>query len=101
MRVMARVSIPVEAGSEGVKGVALPKVLHQTAERWRPEAMYFAAFDGSRTAYIVVDLPQESDIPRFAEPFFIEPFFMELNAKLDVAPLMTIEDVQGGLAPLD
>ena len=38
MRVMARVSIPVGAGNKGIRDGSLPKVMQQTAERWKPEA---------------------------------------------------------------
>ena len=53
MRVMARVSIPVEAGNKGIRDGSLPKVMQQTAERWNPEAAYFTTFDGRRTAFFI------------------------------------------------
>ena len=54
MRVMARVSIPVEAGNKGIRDGSLPKVMQQTADRGKPEAAYFttairrAIFHGAR-----------------------------------------------------
>ena len=93
MRTMARVSIPVEAGNHGIQGGALPKVMQATAERWKPEAMYFTTFEGKRTAYIVFDLPDASAIPAFAEPFF-----MELHAEVELLPVMNGDDLQKGLA---
>lgn len=95
MRMMAKISMPVEEGNEGIKSGSLPKVLQQTAERWKPEAMYFTAVDGKRTGFIVFDLKDASDIPPFAEPFF-----MELNAAIELTPAMTMEDVQRGLSSL-
>jgi hypothetical protein len=90
---MARISIPVEAGNKAIEDSSLPKLMQATAERWHPEAMYFTTFDGKRTAYIVFDLPDSSDIPSFAEPFF-----SGLNAAVQFAPVMNAEDLQKGLA---
>lgn len=95
MRVMARISIPVESGNSGIQSGSLPKLMQQTAERWKPEAMYFTTFDGKRTAYIVFDMPESSSIPQFAEPFF-----MELNAEVQFAPVMNGDDLQKGLSGL-
>lgn len=95
MRIMARITIPVEAGNGAIKNGSLPKVVQQMAERWKPEAMYFTTFDGRRTAFIVFDLPDSSGIPPFAEPFF-----MELNADVQLAPVMNAEDLQKGLSGL-
>jgi hypothetical protein len=95
MRTMARISIPVEAGNSGIQSGSLPKVMQQTAERWKPEAMYFTTFDGRRTAYIIFDLPDASAIPPFAEPFFLE-----LNAEVTIAPVMNGDDLQKGLSSL-
>lgn len=95
MRMMAKISIPVEAGNKGIKSGSLPKVIQQTAEQWKPEAMYFTTFDGKRTAFIVFDMPDSSGIPVFAEPFF-----NELNAEVQFAPAMNGEDLQKGLSGL-
>jgi hypothetical protein len=70
-------------------------VIQQTAERWKPEAMHFTTFDGKRTAFVVFDLPDSS-----ALPIFTEPFFMELNAEVQVAPVMNGDDLQKGLSGL-
>ncbi len=57
--------------------------------------MYFTAFDGKRTAYLVFDMPDSSALPPFAEPFFVE-----LNADVQVAPVMNSDDLQKGLSQL-
>ena len=93
MRMMARISIPVEAGNAGIASGNLPKTIQQMAERWTPEAMYFTTFDGKRTAFVVFDMPDASAIPVFAEPFFTE-----LNAEVIFAPAMNAEDLTKGLS---
>lgn len=95
MRMMAKVSIPVDAGNRAIQAGSLPKVIQQTAERWKPEAMYFTALDGVRTAFIVFDMADSSVLPSFAEPFF-----MELNAEVELTPVMNSDDLQTGLASL-
>jgi hypothetical protein len=44
---------------------------------------------------MVFDLPDASGIPSFAEPFFAE-----LNASLELAPVMNGDDLQKGLSQL-
>jgi len=95
MRMMARISMPVEAGNKGIQDGTLPTVMQQTAERWKPEAMYFTTFDGKRTAFVVFDMPDSSSIPIFAEPFF-----NQLNAEVQFAPTMNGDDLQKGLSAL-
>jgi hypothetical protein len=95
MRVMAIISMPVEPANQAIKNGTLPTLMQRTVERWKPEAMYFTTFDGHRTAYVVFDLADTSDIPPFAEPFF-----MELNADVQFAPVMNGDDLQKGLSQL-
>jgi hypothetical protein len=95
VRVMAKISMPVESGNRAIKDGTLGAVVQRAAERWKPEAMYFTTFDGQRTAFMVFDLPDASGIPPFAEPFFTE-----LNASVELAPAMNGDDLQKGLSQL-
>ncbi len=81
MRVMARISAPVESGNQGVKDGTIGKLFQAAAERWKPEAMYFGTFEGRRTGFVVFDMADTSDMPSFAEPFF-----MGLNADVQFIP---------------
>jgi hypothetical protein len=93
VRVMLKIQMPAEAANAAIQQGRLVKVLSSTLERLKPEAAYFTAMDGDRGGYFVFDLQHPSDIP-----VICEPFFMELNAKCELAPVMTAEDVQAGLA---
>jgi len=95
MRVMATISIPVDAGNRAITEGRLPKVMQATAERWHPEAMYFTAVKGQRTAFVVFDMPDSSAMPVFAEPFF-----SQLDAQVELAPVMNSDDLQQGLSEL-
>ena len=87
--------MPVESGNQAIKDGTLGAVMQRASERWKPEAMYFTTFNGERTAFLVFDLPDSSGIPSFAEPFFTE-----LNAGVELAPVMNGDDLQKGLSQL-
>lgn len=95
MRMMLRVYIPVEAGNAAIKSGSLAQTFQNFMEAAKPEAAYFVADGGERTAYFFFDLKQTSDIPSIAEPFF-----SNLQASIDVTPAMNIEDVRTGLGAL-
>jgi len=85
--------MPVEAANQAIKDGKLGSVMQRAAERWKPEGMYFTTFDGRRTAFMVFNLPEPSDMPPFAEPFF-----RELNADVELAPVMNGADLEKGLS---
>lgn len=60
-----------------------------------PEAMYFTTFDGRRTAFVIFDLSDPSDMPPFAEPFF-----MDLEADVEMSPVMSGADLEKGLSQI-
>ncbi|AVZ73598.1 hypothetical protein SLUN_16875 [Streptomyces lunaelactis] len=92
MRVLLTVQMDTEKANKAITGKTLPQTMKSVLDRVKPEATYFGAKDGMRTAFIVFDLKEASDIPTVAEPFF-----QELGAKLTVTPVMTFDDVQAGL----
>jgi hypothetical protein len=47
MRVMAKITVPVESGNRGIKDGLIAKLVQATAERWKPEAMYFGSPEGA------------------------------------------------------
>jgi hypothetical protein len=92
MRVMMKVSIPVEAGNRGVKEGLLPKTVMGFVEQMKPEACYFTAEGGKRTGFFIFDLTDPTMFPTAAEPFF-----MNLNAGIDVSPVMNLDDMKVGV----
>ncbi len=92
VRTILKVEMSVEATNAAIKDGRLGKVMASTLERLKPEAAYFTAVNGKRGGYIVFDLQDPSDIPSICEPFF-----MECGATCELAPAMTMEDVQKGL----
>jgi len=92
MRMMMKVSIPVEAGNKGVAEGILPKTVAAFVEANKPEACYFVAEGGKRTAYFFFDLKDATSIPSVAEPFF-----MNLHAAIECTPAMNLEDMKAGV----
>jgi hypothetical protein len=92
MRMMLKVTVPVEAGNRAIKDGTLPKVIQSTTERLKPEAAYFLAEDGKRTAIFVFNMQDASQIPVIAEPLF-----MGMDAALTMLPVMNADDLQKGL----
>lgn len=95
MRVMIKVSIPVEKGNAAIKDGSLPRILGGALETIKPEAAYFTSEDGKRTMLLFADLKDSSDMPVVAEPLFIQ-----LGAEITVTPVMNQQELQQGLAKL-
>lgn len=92
MRMMMKVSIPVEAGNHGVKEGSLPKTVMGFVDQYKPESCWFTAEEGKRTAFFVFDLKDPTLIPSVAEPFF-----MNLHAAITLSPAMNLEDMKVGV----
>jgi hypothetical protein len=92
---MARITVPLDPGNRSMRNGGIATAIQRVMDRWKPEAAYFASIEGKRGMYIVFDLADPSDIPVFAEPLF-----MELNADVEVVPVMNAEDLQRGISQL-
>ncbi len=92
MRMMMKVKMDTEAGSRGIADGSLPKLLGETMGRLQPEAAYFGPDGGVRTAFIVFDLKDPSDIPSISEPLF-----SGTKATIEMFPVMNQEDLQKGV----
>lgn len=92
MRMMLKVQCDVEASNEAIKDGSLGRLIERTMEDLKPEAAYFGTQGGLRTAFIVFDLKDPSQIPMIAEPWF-----MLVKAKVDFMPVMDAKDLKAGL----
>ena len=88
MRFLLKISIPVEVGNARIKDGSLPQTIQSILEEQKPEAAYFAEDNGQRTAFIVVNLDDPSEIAAVAEPWFLA-----FNAGVEFHPAMTPEDL--------
>lgn len=89
MRMLLRVSIPVEAGNAAAKAGTLGSTVEKILAGLKPEAAYFFADDnGQRTGSIVFDMKDSSEIPALAEPWFLA-----FHAKVSFRPVMSPQDL--------
>jgi hypothetical protein len=95
MRMMMKVKMDTEAASRAIEDGSLPKLLEETMGRLQPEAAYFGPEGGVRTAFIIFDLKDPSDIPSISEPLF-----RGAKATIEMLPVMNREDLQKGLQQL-
>jgi hypothetical protein len=88
MRMLMKVSIPVEAGNRAAVDGSLPKTIQAILDEQKPEAAYFLGENGKRTGYIFLDLKSTADVPAIAEPWFLA-----FNATVEITPAMTAQDL--------
>jgi hypothetical protein len=88
MRMMMRVSLPVETANTAARKGELGKTIQGILEIMKPEAAYFADDDGKRTGFIFFDMKDSSELPAVAEPWFLA-----FNASLTVRPAMNLQDL--------
>ncbi|MFF1543877.1 DUF3303 family protein [Streptomyces sp. NPDC058291] len=93
MRMLLRVSMDTDKANEAVHNGTLEKLIEESMEQIKPEAAYFTADHGKRTAFLVFDMKDSSQMPAFSEPFF-----QNLGAEISYTPVMNREDVQQGLS---
>jgi hypothetical protein len=90
MRMLLRVSIPVETGNAAAKAGTLGSTVEKILADLKPEAAaYFLNDDnGNRSGSIVFDMKDSSQIPAIAEPWFLA-----FNAKVSFRPVMNPQDL--------
>ncbi|GAA1432450.1 hypothetical protein GCM10009601_53410 [Streptomyces thermospinosisporus] len=95
MRVMLKASMDTEKANEAIRNGTLAKLIGESLEQIKPEAAYFTSDHGKRTAYLVFDMQDSSQMPVISEPYF-----MQLGAEITYTPVMNVDDMQKGLAQL-
>jgi hypothetical protein len=96
MRMLLKAQLDTEAANRAIADGSMPQVMGRVLEALQPEAAYFAPIDGKRTALIVFDLKDPSQIPVVSEPFF-----KDMHATVEFIPVMTREDLAAGLAQVE
>ena len=97
MRMLLRVSIPVEAGNAAAKAGTLGSTVEKILADLKPEAAYFFPDDnGQRSGSIVFDMKDSSQIPAIAEPWFLA-----FNAKISLRPVMSPQDLAAAVPSIN
>ena len=95
MRTLMKIKIDTEAGTRAIQEGSIGPLMQETLGALQPEAAYFGPEDGIRTAFIVFDLKDPSQLPPLTEPLF-----RQLKATIEMFPVMNQEDLQKGLQQL-
>ncbi|MEU0017717.1 hypothetical protein ABZ173_08610 [Streptomyces rochei] len=95
MRVLLKATLDTEKSNEVIRSGKMADLMKETIDHIKPEAAYFGTIDGRRTALFFFDMQDSSQMPPIGEPFF-----MELNAEVDVCPIMNGDDLAKGLSQL-
>jgi hypothetical protein len=93
MRMMLRFTLPAEKGNQAFKDGSLRNTLDTLLTKLKPEAAYFGPSDGKRGGMMFFDLADASQIVEIAEPLF-----SNLNAEIEIVPVMTVDDLRKGIA---
>jgi hypothetical protein len=83
-----KASWQIEGGNAAIKTGTMPTTIDSILADLKPEASYFIAEGGTRTAHVYFDLKDPSQLPAMAEPWFLA-----FNARVEVTPAMTAEDL--------
>ena len=93
MRVMLKFTLPVEKGNQAFNDGSLGKTMESVMKKLKPEAAYFGTMDGKRGGMLFFDLAEPSQIVET-----VEPLFLNLNAAVEMVPVMSGDDLRKGLA---
>ena len=93
MRMMLRFSLPVEKGNQAFNDGSLGRAIESIMTKLKPEAAYFTPLDGKRSGMLFFDIAEPSQIVEA-----VEPFFLNLNAAVELVPVMNGDDLRKGLA---
>jgi hypothetical protein len=88
MRFLVRAKFPAERVNQSILDGSFADKMQQTFSELKPEAAYFLEENGNRTAILIVDISEASQIPKVAEPFF-----QGMNAAVHLHPVMSVEDL--------
>ena len=95
MRIMAKIQVPTEEGGRAIKDGSMGRVIEESLAAMKPECAYFFLEDGLRTVLAVFDLKSPSEMVTL-----FEPGMLAMNARVQLTPVMTRDDLASGLTNL-
>ncbi len=89
MRFLVKARMDVEVANDLARAGKLGSTIQSILEDLKPEAAYFVADEGQRTALLFLDMQDPSQLPAVAEPWFLA-----LNSEIEATPAMIAEDLE-------
>ena len=96
MRFLVKVNIPVDSGNAAARAGKLGETIQSILRDLKPEAVYFTDNNGQRTAFIILEMHDASEIPAIAEPWFLA-----FNASIEIHPVMLPDDLARASGAID
>ena len=91
MRMLLKLTLPVEKGNEAIKNGSLQKTIETTMTALKPEAAYFTLENGQRTAFMFFEMAETSDVVGV-----LEPLWLGLSPDMWLTPAMNLDDMMAG-----
>ncbi len=88
MRFLLKITPSLESFSAYIKDGSVEQRMQTIIGDAKPEAAYFGEFNGKRTAILIVNIDDVSQIPVLAEPWFLQ-----FNAEIEFHAVMLAEDL--------
>ena len=85
MKLLMNVRLPHQPFNAALKDGTAGAKLNRILEATRPEAVYFTEHGGLRGVVMVVNLPEASNIPALAEPWFVT-FEADVEFRIAMTP---------------
>jgi len=95
MRMMLRFTCPVDKGNAAINDGSLGGIMESVLGELKPEAAYFTPLDGKRGGMLFFDITDPSQIIEA-----VEPLFLNLNASIEIVPVMNGDDLRKGLGKM-
>ena len=95
MRMMLRFTVPVDKGNAAINSGSLAGTMESIMSKLKPEAAYFTPTGGTRGGMLFLDVAEPSQIIET-----VEPFFLNLNAAVELVPVMNGDDLRKGLGKM-
>src|SRR6185436_10045541 len=89
MRFLLKIVPCSKKAGELIKTGKLASTIQGILAEQKPETVYFVAENGKRTCYLVVNLSDASELPKFAEPWFLA-----FDAEVHFFPAMNAQDLE-------
>jgi len=82
------VKFPHEEFNKTVKNGTVGEKMQKIIESSKPQSVFFTEANGRRSALMIVNMENESQIPKLAEPWFLQ-----FNADVEFHVVMSPEDL--------
>lgn len=88
MRMILHVRIPNDPFNGSVRDGTIGQKIQSILEETKPEAVYFTEYDGYRGVFMIIDLSDPAQVPKYAEPWYLM-----FDAECEFRVAMTPDDL--------